>query len=216
MFRSGAIRFLAPRRTRRPGRSVSADCHTAAIRILHRGAFIGTMALATISLEEGIGTLAAPALTIEAGSSHGEDLDRLFKADRDLDCGGLTVAFADLDRFKELNDVYGLLAGDEMITSRALGPERHPAVFSQRSARLRRTAEALIDNADHLLLLETTSLAGPPGAQPHAVRRGAGADLLCAGDRADGGVRLGGFAVECGAPLTQPAQYPRRSRTRCR
>ncbi len=370
MSRSGAIRFLAPRRTRRSGRSVSAHCHTVATRILHRGAFIGTMALATIALEEGIGTLAGPALTIEAGSSHGEDLDRLFKADRDLDCviivaaggrpthlvtrehyyaatggpygftlyqkrpaelvgkpsplvveaampvrrltplalarpredqydpvivtsgdgdggkgssgevlgivtirrlvqraaelevqiaqlsnpltqlpgsrlaqqwieeglaadrdGGLTVAFADLDRFKEINDVYGLLAGDEMvrctarvltaalpllgdgarlshaggddflivaprpipgdalrevcarfdrekldlfppddlqrgffyataepgnrvrvplttlslavITSRALGSERHPAVFSQRSTRLRRTAKAL-------------------------------------------------------------------------
>jgi len=56
---------------------------------------MGTMALATpVSpvLEEGIGALAGPALTIEAGSSHGEDLDRLFKADRDLDCVVITAA----------------------------------------------------------------------------------------------------------------------------
>jgi len=45
-----------------------------------------------LSAEEGVGAMIAEVLTIQAGTSLGEDLDRLFKADRDLECVVITAA----------------------------------------------------------------------------------------------------------------------------
>jgi GGDEF domain-containing protein len=71
-------------------------------------------------LEVQVAQLANPLTRLPSGRVVQEWIGRGLAEDSD---GGLTVAFTDLDRFKELNDVYGLLVGDEMVrrTARVLG-----------------------------------------------------------------------------------------------
>lgn len=80
-------------------------------------------------LEVQIAQLSNPLTRLPGGRVIQDWIERALVDDRD---GGLTVFFTDLDRFKEYNDVYGLLRGDELVRRTAeilagardvLGPE---------------------------------------------------------------------------------------------
>jgi GGDEF domain-containing protein len=80
-------------------------------------------------LEVQIAQLSNPLTRLPGGRVIQDWIERALAADRD---GGLTVFFTDLDRFKEYNDVHGLLMGDELVRRTAeiltgardvLGPE---------------------------------------------------------------------------------------------
>lgn len=80
-------------------------------------------------LEVQIAQLSNPLTHLPGGRVIHEWVERGLAEDRD---GGLTVVFTDLDRFKEYNEVYGLLMGDELVRRTAavlagcldiLGPE---------------------------------------------------------------------------------------------
>jgi GGDEF domain-containing protein len=63
-------------------------------------------------LEVRIAHLSNPLTGLPGGRMIQDWMKRGLAEDRD---GGLTVVFTDLDRFKEYNDVYGLLMGDELV-----------------------------------------------------------------------------------------------------
>ena len=63
-------------------------------------------------LEVQIAHFSNPLTRLPGGRVIQEWVERGLAEDRD---GGLTVAFTDLDRFKEYNDVHGLLMGDELV-----------------------------------------------------------------------------------------------------
>lgn len=63
-------------------------------------------------LELQIAQLSNPLTRLPGGRVIQEWVERGLDQDRD---GGLTVIFTDLDRFKEYNDVYGLLMGDDLV-----------------------------------------------------------------------------------------------------
>lgn len=63
-------------------------------------------------LEVQIAQLSNPLTHLPGGRVIHEWVERGLAEDRD---GGLTVIFTDLDRFKEYNEVYGLLMGDDLV-----------------------------------------------------------------------------------------------------
>jgi GGDEF domain-containing protein len=73
---------------------------------------IRQLILRSAELEVQIAQLSNPLTSLPGSRMVQEWIARGLAEDRD---GGLTVVFVDLDRFKEYNDVYGLLAGDELV-----------------------------------------------------------------------------------------------------
>jgi GGDEF domain-containing protein len=98
------------------------------------GAILGMVTLKQLiqraaELEVQMAHLSNPLTNLPGSRLVQQWIERGIAEDRD---GGLTVTFTDLDRFKEYNDVYGLMMGDDMVRRTAevlreglarLGPE---------------------------------------------------------------------------------------------